>query len=181
MKAAKLAALTSQVRTGGKGSVRRKKKAIHRSAGVDDKRLQATLQRLPGYNQLQQIEEVNFFLEDGNVIHVTTPKVSASMDARTFCVSGKAETKKLQELLPGILPQLGIEGLLKMKDILGPAPTAAAETKPEAEAEAKPEEKKPEEAEKKPEAEAEKPKEPEPEKPKEPEPEKPKEPEPEKK
>ena len=46
-----------QVRTGGKGSVRRKKKAVHKTAGTDDKRLQNTLKRL-GINSIPAIEEV---------------------------------------------------------------------------------------------------------------------------
>ena len=36
----KLAKMAEQVRTGGKGSVRRKKKAIHKTTTTDDKRLQ---------------------------------------------------------------------------------------------------------------------------------------------
>jgi len=34
------------VRTGGKGTVRRKKKAVHKTTTTDDKRLQNTLKRL---------------------------------------------------------------------------------------------------------------------------------------
>ena len=36
----------AQVRTGGKGSVRRKKKAVHKTASTDDKRLQVGLGEL---------------------------------------------------------------------------------------------------------------------------------------
>ena len=42
----KLARMADSVRTGGKGSVRRKKKAIHKTTTTDDKRLQNTLKRL---------------------------------------------------------------------------------------------------------------------------------------
>ena len=42
----KLAKMAAQVRTGGKGSVRRKKKAVHKTTTTDDKRLQNTLKRL---------------------------------------------------------------------------------------------------------------------------------------
>ena len=36
-----------QVRTGGKGTVRRKKKAVHKTATTDDKRLQVPLRCYP--------------------------------------------------------------------------------------------------------------------------------------
>ena len=93
-----------QVRTGGKGSVRRKKKAVHKTASADDKRLQValrvgaravrepaenctepdpllrahlkqgTLKRL-GVNNIPGIEEVNLFRDNGSVIHFKNPKV----------------------------------------------------------------------------------------------------------
>ena len=73
MNAEKLAKMASQVRTGGKGSVRRKKKAIHKTTTTDDKRLQNTLKRL-GVNNIPAIEEVNLFKDNGTVIHFNNPK-----------------------------------------------------------------------------------------------------------
>ena len=69
----KLAKMAAQVRTGGKGSVRRKKKAIHKTTTTDDKRLQNTLKRL-GVNNIPAIEEVNLFKDNGTVIHFNNPK-----------------------------------------------------------------------------------------------------------
>ena len=43
---AKLKARMGKTRTGGKGSVRRKKKAVHKTTTTDEKRLTATLKRL---------------------------------------------------------------------------------------------------------------------------------------
>ena len=103
-------------RTGGKGSVRRKKKAIHKTANTDDKRLQSTLKRL-GVNNIPAIEEVNLFKDDGDVIHFSNPKVQASIGANTYVISGRAEDKKLQELLPGIINQLGPDNLANLKKI----------------------------------------------------------------
>lgn len=51
---------------------RRKKKAVHKTSGTDDKRLQSTLKRL-GVNTIPGIEEVNIFIND-DVIHFTNPK-----------------------------------------------------------------------------------------------------------
>ena len=42
---------------GGKGSVRRKKTAVHKASTLDDKKLQTTLKRL-AVNPIQGIEEV---------------------------------------------------------------------------------------------------------------------------
>ncbi len=73
MNQAKLERMAAQVRTGGKGSVRRKKKAVHRQTATDDKKLQSTLKRL-GVNNIPGIEEVNLFKDDGSVIHFSNPK-----------------------------------------------------------------------------------------------------------
>ena len=109
----KLRKMAGDVRIGGKGTVRRKKKAVHKTAGQDDKRLQNTLRRL-GVNTIPGIEEVNIF-QDDTVIHFTNPKVQASIGANTYVVSGPSQTKNLQDLLPGIIPQLGPDSLQNLK------------------------------------------------------------------
>lgn len=53
----KLARMQQQVRIGGKGSVRRKKKIVHRSSATDDKKLQSSLKKLT-VNNISGIEEV---------------------------------------------------------------------------------------------------------------------------
>ena len=112
----KLARMQKSVRTGGKGSVRRKKKTVHKTTTTDDKRLQNTLKRL-GVNTIPGIEEVNLFKVSGSVIHFSNPKVQASIAANTYVISGHAETKRLQDLLPGILNQLGPDNLANLKEI----------------------------------------------------------------
>ena len=93
------ARMGGNTRTGGKGSVRRKHKAAHKTATSDDKRLNSLLKRL-GVNNIPAIEEVNIFKDDGNVIHFESPKVQASIQSNTYVISGNCETKSLQELLP---------------------------------------------------------------------------------
>merc|ERR1712166_1421537 len=100
-----LARLQASVRIGGKGSVRRKKKVVHKTTTTDDKRLQNTLKRL-GINSIPAIEEVNLFMDSGEVIHFTNPKVQASIAANTYVIICVAETKKLQDLFPGILKKI---------------------------------------------------------------------------
>ena len=94
---------------------RRKHKAVHKTTSTDDKRLQSTLKRL-GVNVIPGIEEVNIFKDD-TVIHFTNPKVQASIAANTYVVSGPSQTKKLQDLLPGIINQLGPDNLEHLKKI----------------------------------------------------------------
>lgn len=84
---------TQQSRTGGKGSIRRKKKTVHKTATSDDKKLGSTLKKL-GVTNIPAIEEVNLFTADGKVIHFTNPKVQASIAANTYIVSGPNENKR---------------------------------------------------------------------------------------
>merc|ERR1711998_509075 len=89
--------------------------AIHKTTTTDDKRQQNTLKSLGG-NTIPGIEEVNIF-KDETVIHFTNPKVQASIAANTYVVSGPSQTKKLQDLLPNILSQLGPDNLASLKKI----------------------------------------------------------------
>jgi len=111
----KLQAQVAQVRIGGKGTPRRKKKIVHQTAATDDKKLQSTLKKL-AVNQIQGIEEVNMFLHD-SVIHFNNPRTQASLASNTFAVTGHTETKSIAEMLPGILSHLGPEGVNHLKKI----------------------------------------------------------------
>eukprot|EP00933_Yihiella_yeosuensis_P063868 TRINITY_DN67126_c0_g1_i1.p1 TRINITY_DN67126_c0_g1~~TRINITY_DN67126_c0_g1_i1.p1 ORF type:complete len:182 (+),score=44.02 TRINITY_DN67126_c0_g1_i1:83-547(+) len=124
---AKLASRFKEVQTGGKGSVRRTKVTKRANQGADEKQLQAQLKRL-GCNSIPGIEEVNMFTESGSVIHFSNPKVQASVTSNTFVVSGNAENKSLEELLPGIISQLGPDNLMNLKRI---AESFAAQSKAE--------------------------------------------------
>lgn len=105
----KLSKLQKQVRIGGKGTARRKRKVVHKTATTDDKKLQTSLKKL-AVNNIPGIEEVNMIKDDGTVIHFNNPKVQASLAANTFAISGHAENKQLAEMLPSIINQLGMDG-----------------------------------------------------------------------
>uniref|UniRef100_A0A3Q2W131 Transcription factor BTF3 n=1 Tax=Haplochromis burtoni TaxID=8153 RepID=A0A3Q2W131_HAPBU len=124
----KLAKLQAQVRIGGKGTARRKKKVVHRTATADDKKLQFSLKKL-GVNNISGIEEVNMFTNQGTVIHFNNPKVQASLAANTFTITGHAETKQLTEMLPGILNQLGADSLTSLRRLAEALPKQAADGK----------------------------------------------------
>lgn len=110
----KLKKLQTQVRIGGKGTPRRKKKVVHTTAATDDKKLQSSLKKL-SVNTIPGIEEVNMIKDDGSVIHFNNPKAQASLAANTFAITGHGENKQITEMLPGILSQLGPEGLSRLK------------------------------------------------------------------
>ena len=111
----------SSTSTGGKGSVRRKKKVASRSAAAQsDAKLSTTLKKL-GATNIPGIEEVNLFKEDGKVIHFVNPKVQASIAANTYIISGQSETKPLQELLPSIVSQLGMDNLSQLQSMAAQA------------------------------------------------------------
>lgn len=117
MNAEKLAKMAAQVRTGGKGSVRRKKKAIHKTTTTDDKRLQNTLKRL-GVNNIPAIEEVNLFKDNGTVIHFNNPK--GARDARATRCDARSR------MLPQIQPQLMLPALLLVSQLVSPSVLSSA-------------------------------------------------------
>ncbi|KAL7293463.1 hypothetical protein TKK_0013222 [Trichogramma kaykai] len=112
----KLKKLQAQVRIGGKGTPRRKKKVVHATAATDDKKLQSCLKKL-SVNTIPGIEEVNMIKDDGTIIHFNNPKAQASLQANTFAITGHGENKQITEMLPGILSQLGPEGLTQLKQL----------------------------------------------------------------
>lgn len=112
----KLKKMQQSVRIGGKGTPRRKIKKVHKSAGMDDKKLQTALKKL-NVQPIQAIEEVNMFKSDGNVIHFAAPKVHAAVPSNTFAIYGNGEDKELTELVPGILNQLGPDSLASLRKL----------------------------------------------------------------
>jgi len=114
MDAEKIQRIQAQVRIGGKGTARRKKKVVHRSATTDDKKLQSTLKKL-SVSTIPGIEEVNMIKDDGTVIHFNNPKVQASLSSNVFAVTGHGETKEVADMLPTILSQMGPESLEHVK------------------------------------------------------------------
>jgi nascent polypeptide-associated complex subunit beta len=97
---------------------------VHKAAGGDDKRLQSTLKRL-GVTTIQGIEEVAIFTADG-VVHFAAPKVQAAVQANTFVVSGPAQTRSLEEMLPSIMRSMQPDALQALAAQLGGAGGGAA-------------------------------------------------------
>ena len=55
--------------------------------------------------------------DDGTVIHFNNPKVQASLAANTFAITGAAETKRITDMVPGILSQLRAENFSHLKQL----------------------------------------------------------------
>merc|ERR1712060_317843 len=143
---AKLAKLQARTKSGNKGAPRRKfKKSTNSNKnsqnGEEDKRITNTLRKFNCQN-LQGIDEVNMFKNDGTVIHFKNPKVTASPTCNTFTVSGQNDVKQITEI-PGVLNQLGLEGLqglqawAKARGLLDAATVAKAAGNPEVQMHAK--------------------------------------------
>jgi nascent polypeptide-associated complex subunit beta len=121
--------------TGGKGSIRRKKVVTNRSSNAQtDAKLSTTLKKL-GATNIPGIEEVNFFKDDGKVIHFKNPKVQAAIAANTYIISGQHETKPLQDLLPSIVSQLGMDNFAAYQNMAAQVGGSAAASIPEGEEE----------------------------------------------
>uniref|UniRef100_A0A8C9CT50 Transcription factor BTF3 n=1 Tax=Peromyscus maniculatus bairdii TaxID=230844 RepID=A0A8C9CT50_PERMB len=112
-----LAKLQAQVRIGGKGTARRKKKVVHRRATK------------LGVNDISGIEEVNMFTNQGTVIRFNNPKVQASLAANTFTITDHAETKQLTEMLPSILNQLEADSLTSLRRLAEALPKQSVDGK----------------------------------------------------
>ena len=113
--AEKLAKLQKSVRIGGKGTPRRKVKRSHKSGETDDKKIQDALQKL-SVQQIQGIDEANFFREDGTVLHFNRPQVQASVPSNTFAIHGNPQEKDLGELMPNIISQMGAENIQQLRE-----------------------------------------------------------------
>ena len=113
----KLKAKFSDVRTGGKGTTRRKKRVVHVNSANDDKKLQGYFKRI-GAQPIQGIEEVNMFHINGTVTHFPNPKFLAAIAANTFVVTGPSENKPLQDLPARVFTQIGSESIELLKKMM---------------------------------------------------------------
>jgi nascent polypeptide-associated complex subunit beta len=123
----KLKSKFNDVRTGGKGTTRRKKRVVHVNSANDDKKLQGYLKRI-GARPIEGIEEVLMFQEDLSVISFTKPRqFLGAMSANTFVVSGSAEVKGLDHLMKSshqnFLGLFGAENIQKLQKLM---PTSAS-------------------------------------------------------
>eukprot|EP00762_Andalucia_godoyi_P003232 ANDGO_06524.mRNA.1 Transcription factor BTF3 homolog len=99
------------------GGMRRPVKKVVHTASADAKKIEGSLKKL-GLQQFPGIEEVNLFKSDQSIIHFQNPRVQANFSANTYVVSGRAEQKTVQELMPNIITQLGVGNLSALQDYI---------------------------------------------------------------
>jgi len=86
--------LGASLRIGGRGTARRKFKAVRKKRGkMDDVKFQNALKKV-GLNPVGDIEKVTVYKEDGTVWTYTNPRVLANQQANQFCIQGKYDEKK---------------------------------------------------------------------------------------
>eukprot|EP01084_Bolivina_argentea_P007664 14409_1 len=93
-----LAKRAAMVRTGGKGTMRRTTRAVHKPSSNEDAKVSTTLKRL-GVSPVADVTEAVMFKADGNIMTFKSPKVQASMQSQCFVVSGAFETKSMAEVM----------------------------------------------------------------------------------
>lgn len=91
------------------GGARVKAKKVSTS-GQDDTKLIETLSKFKTV-KVENVEEANFFKEDGKVLHFNRVGVQAANQYNTFSFTGYPQEKHINQLIPQILPQLGAENL----------------------------------------------------------------------
>mgnify|MGYP003362248042 FL=1 len=108
-KLAKLQALNNKNKVGGA-----RRKTGHKAAGSatavarDDSKLYSSIAKMHGVT-IDNVAEANFFHEDGTVMHFNKVGLQIAQDYNTSVVYGIPQQKKLDEMFPQILPQLGAE------------------------------------------------------------------------
>ena len=85
MNAEKLQKLQAQVRLGGKGTARRKKKVVHRTATTDDKKLQSSLKKLSVRNNFHFVGPLTpIMLKGGGHCRIIFPPADFSLVLHMF-------------------------------------------------------------------------------------------------
>jgi nascent polypeptide-associated complex subunit beta len=92
-------------------------------------------------NNIQGIDEINMFKDNGEVIHFVNPRVQASLASNVFVIQGQSETKRkskiysllewkkkkqslirseileLADMLPSMMQSLGGDSLFNLKNL----------------------------------------------------------------
>ncbi len=105
----------NNIKLGGKGTMKRKLKVVHKAGGSDDKKTKELIKKL-GAQPLPEISEINLFTDDNKVIQFKNAEVFGSLQNQTFIVTGNPETKNLKDCFADVLTQLTPAQLEKLKN-----------------------------------------------------------------
>lgn len=109
-KLAKLQRLSANNKVGGTRRKLTKKSAGPSASNRDDTKLQAHLSKLKAVT-IENVEEANFFKDDGNVLHFNKVGVQVAPQHNTSVFYGIPQESSLQDLFPGIISQLGSDSI----------------------------------------------------------------------
>ncbi|CCF59561.1 hypothetical protein KAFR_0H01510 [Kazachstania africana CBS 2517] len=116
-KLAKLQKLSNTNKVGGtRRKTAKKTNSSSAAAAKDDTKLLSQLAKFKAVT-LDNIAEANFFKEDGTVTHFDRVGVQMSQEYNLTAVYGIAQEKKLDEMFPGIIPQLGAEAYMALNQL----------------------------------------------------------------
>lgn len=108
-KLAKLQALGNKNKVGGaRRKVASKNAGSSSTVARDDSKLYSSVAKLHGVT-VDDVAEANFFHEDGTVMHFNRVGLQIAQDYNTSIVYGIPQKKKLDDMFPQVLPQLGAE------------------------------------------------------------------------
>ncbi|KAA6381298.1 MAG: hypothetical protein EZS28_023174, partial [Streblomastix strix] len=113
-----LRAMADAVRTGGKGSVRRKIKAVHKITQDDEKLVEQFIQS-NNLRNIPSIDQIEMVRSDNNAMVFNSPKVHMNRQANTTVIKGKYELKPCTK---DVLPQ---DRLRELQELLRQAPEGA--------------------------------------------------------
>lgn len=125
-KLAKLQKLSANNKVGG---TRRKFAKKTGSTSKDDTKLQAQLQKLRAVT-IDNVEEANFFREDGKVMHFNKVGVQVAPQHNTSVFYGIPQEKSLQDLFPNIISQLGADSINALTQLASQLQNAQSQEQP---------------------------------------------------
>lgn len=96
------------------GGARVKAKKVVRE--VDDVKLYEALGKMKA-TRVENVEEANFFKNDGQVLHFNRVGVQAASLSNVFAFTGYPQEKNVAQMIPQILPQLGTDNLEALRQL----------------------------------------------------------------
>lgn len=115
-KLARLQSMQAMQRLGGKGTPRRTNQKISLVPKViEDKKLTTCLKKLNAH-KIHNVESTVMFKENGELMHFSKPQVEY-IKGGVWAINGKKEDKTILELMPEIIPQLGIQQTETLKQL----------------------------------------------------------------
>jgi nascent polypeptide-associated complex subunit beta len=109
----KLRAKFGEVRTGGKGSFRRKAKSAQVSTATNEAKVMGYMQKI--HARPIPVDSVQMICADNTFMVFNNPRFSAAIQGNTYLIQGAPQVKTMQEMLPELMKSLGISNMDQLK------------------------------------------------------------------